>query len=322
MEDNDFVYAVARIRSKEQDLLSASFMEQLLMAKDEGESLRLLNERGWGMDGQRAAEILRSEQAKTWDLMAELMGERIHILNVFRCENDFHNLKAAIKDACSEQKIEGIFVDGGTVPETLIRAAAENQDFSLLPHWMSGVGKAASELLLKTGDGQLCDCVLDRAALEQIREAGEASGEEMIRSYAELRCASGNIKIAVRSCRAGKDRAFMERALLECRSVSKARLLDAVEIGLEAICSYLEHTAYREAVEELKKSASAFERWCDNAVIQSIRPQLRNSFGPGPLAAFVLARENELKTVRIILSGQRNGLPEQVIRERVRETYV
>ena len=102
MEDNDFVYAVARIRSKEQDLLSASFMEQLLTAKDEGESLRLLNERGWGMDGQRASEILRSEQAKTWDLMAELMGERIHILNVFRCENDFHNLKAAIKDACSE----------------------------------------------------------------------------------------------------------------------------------------------------------------------------------------------------------------------------
>ena len=41
-----------------------------------------------------------------------------------------------------------------------------------------------------------------------------------------------------------------------------------------------------------------------------------------PLAAYVLARENEIKCVRVILSGKRNGLSEQSIREKVRETYV
>lgn len=322
MAENDFVYAVARIRSKELGLLSASFMEQLLTAKDEKEGLRLLNERGWGKDGQNAAEMLKEEQTKTWELMAELMGDQVSLLNVFRYENDFHNLKAAIKNACSEQKIDGIFVDGGTLPADRIRTAAENQDFSALPEPMAEAGKEASELLLKTGDGQLCDCVLDRAALEMMREAGEASAEEVIRDYAELRCASADIKIAVRSCATGKDRAFMERALTECRSLSKTQLMDAAVIGLEAICSYLEHTSYAAAVEELKKNASAFERWCDNALIQSIRPQLYRSFGPGPLAAFLLARENELKTVRIILSGKKNQMPEQMIRERVRETYV
>ena len=41
-----------------------------------------------------------------------------------------------------------------------------------------------------------------------------------------------------------------------------------------------------------------------------------------PLVAYVLARENEIKTVRIILSGKANNLPEDSIRERVREMYV
>ena len=38
--------------------------------------------------------------------------------------------------------------------------------------------------------------------------------------------------------------------------------------------------------------------------------------------AYVLARENEIKTVRIILSGKQNGFSEESIRERVREMYV
>ena len=72
----------------------------------------------------------------------------------------------------------------------------------------------------------------------------------------------------------------------------------------------------------MKESLSAFERWCDNLMIRRIRPQLHNAFGLGPLAAYILARENEIKSVRIVLSGKKNELPEESIRERVRETYV
>ena len=46
-----------------------------------------------------------------------------------------------------------------------------------------------------------------------------------------------------------------------------------------------------------------------------------NPFGIDPLVAYVLACENERKSVRVILSGKQNGLPEEAIRERIRETY-
>lgn len=322
MAENDFVYAVARIRSKELGLLSASFVDQLSALKEEEESLKLLREKGWGKDGQNATEMLREEWTKTWDLMDDLLGERVDVLDVFRIENDFRNLKAAIKASCVSNKLDGIFSDGGTLPPAHIRAAVENRDFSSLPDRMAKAALEASDLLLKTGDGQISDCILDRAALEEMRERAEEVGEEILREYAELRIASADIKIAVRSCRTEKDRTFMERAMAECETVSKEKLIEAATIGPEAILAYLKHTPYERAVEALKKSPSAFERWCDNVLIRNIRPQLYNSFGLGPLAAYVLARENELKTVRIILSGQRNGISEEEILERVRETYV
>ena len=53
-----------------------------------------------------------------------------------------------------------------------------------------------------------------------------------------------------------------------------------------------------------------------------ISPQKYNAFTIGPVVAYVIARQNEIKTVRIILSGKLNDLPDDSIRERVREMYV
>ena len=38
--------------------------------------------------------------------------------------------------------------------------------------------------------------------------------------------------------------------------------------------------------------------------------------------AYLLARQNEIKTVRIILTGKQNEFPDEAIRERIREMYV
>ena len=47
-----------------------------------------------------------------------------------------------------------------------------------------------------------------------------------------------------------------------------------------------------------------------------------NSFSAGPILAYFLARENEIKTVRIILTGKLNNLSDDYIRERLRKMYV
>ena len=43
--------------------------------------------------------------------------------------------------------------------------------------------------------------------------------------------------------------------------------------------------------------------------------------GSGPVVAYYLARQNEIRTVRIIVTAKENGFPEETIRERVRKMY-
>ena len=187
---------------------------------------------------------------------------------------------------------------------------------------MQHAAEEAYEALLHTRDGQLCDVIIDKAALDAVYAAGTASKAPIIRDYAESTVAVADIKIAVRSQKTAKSIEFMKRAMAECSSISVDQLSKAALSGQDAIREYLTGTAYAEGAEALADSPSAFERWCDNRIIQTISPQKYNAFTIGPVVAYVIARQNEIKTVRIILSGKLNDLPDDSIRERVREMYV
>ena len=100
------------------------------------------------------------------------------------------------------------------------------------------------------------------------------------------------------------------------------KLAKAAGKGVEEVCSYLEQTQYKEAASSLNVSISAFEKWCDDFQIKSLKPQKWEPFTIGPLVAYILARQNEIKAVRMILSAKQNDLDIQMIKERLREMYV
>ena len=319
---NDYIYAVARVRSHELTLLNRAFMEQLLQSVSEGEALRLLQERGWGAAGMDGAQTLEAEREKTWALVSELCGEESGLLDLFLYENDYHNLKAAVKETCTAGEHPGIYAKRGTVSGEALERALAARDFEAVPERLRETAREALDVLLQTRDGQRCDCIVDRAALTAIRQAGRDSGSALLARYGELTAAAGDIRIAARGARTGKQLAFLQAALAPCDSFDVQALAQAAAEGEDALADFLRHTPYGEAAEALKASGAAFERYCDDVVIRMIRPQLFNSFGPDPLAAYLLARETEIKSVRMILTGLRVGLSPEQIRGRVRETYV
>ena len=323
MSDMEFTYAVARIRALEVSLLSSSVIEQLIACPTEESCLQLLAEKGWGdSDTPLVAEaMLTRETEKIWETMRDMRID-MSVFDVLSYPNLFHNLKAAIKEVCSKEKPPGIYFEDCAISGEEMVNIIKEKDFSRLPASMANAAQEAYETLLHTRDGQLCDVIIDKATLEAIYQAGKEAEADIIRNYAEDTVAVANIKIAVRSQKTAKSMEFMKRAMVECESLSIDQLAKAALNSMDAICEYLSGTAYAEGAKALADSASAFERWCDNRIIHTIQPQKYNAFSVGPLVAYVLARENEIKTVRIILSGKANNLPEDSIRERVREMYV
>ena len=215
-----------------------------------------------------------------------------------------------------------VFLPGGAVdPELMLRCVREG-DFSELPETMAAAADEAYHILLQTEDGQLCDVILDRACSADLLQCGRESGVEILRDYAELTAAVSDIKIAVRACKTGKSRAFLDAALAPCGTLDASSLAVAACKSLDDLFAYLSVTPYGEAAEKLRESYSAFEKYCDDRVMDLIKEQKMNPFTVGPLFAYVLARRNEISTVRIILSGKLNELDDGMIRERLRDMYV
>lgn len=322
MPEKQYIYAVARIRSKELQLLDDQFINQLMAAPGYNECLKLLLDKGWAKEGITELEqMLKHEQEETWDFISDLV-EDMSVFDVLLLPKDYHNLKAAIKMVYTGSEDENIFLNHGSIDAGTILEAVKSQDFTLLPEHMRSAAGEAYRVLTETGDGQLCDLIIDKAALEAIYSAGKEQSDEVLKLFAEMKTASANIKVAVRAQRTGKSLEWIQRALAPCDTLDVEVLARAAVSGFDEICEYLMQTEYAEGVDELKRSLSHFERWCDDRLIQRIQPQKYNPFTLGPLAAYLLARDNEIKTVRIILLGKLNEISEEAIRERLRIMYV
>lgn len=319
-----YIYAVARIRALEMSLFSQATIEQLLAAKTYKEAVSFLVEHGWG-DGDTGLNdsdvILNRETEKTWEVIREMVDD-MSVFDVLILPDFFHNLKAAIKTVIAGEVEADIFYDNVPIKGDEMVKIIKDRNFKALPEYMQQCAEEAYECMAHTGDGQMCDVIIDNGTLKAILMAAGDSKCDILREYAETQVAVADIKIAVRSCKTAKDMDFMKRAMVPCETINTDRLAKAALSGMEDIVKYLSETPYSGGAEALNDSSSVFECWCDNRIIETIRPQKFNAFTVGPLVAYVLGRLNEIKTVRIILSGKLNGLPDSAIRERVREMYV
>ena len=319
----DYIYEVARIRVMESKLLTKADYEQLLAEPNVPAALSYLGDKGWNGDASSPEEMLRGEEEATWELMHELLKDSGE-LDILRLTKDFHNLKAAVKKLYTDSPLppERLYLTGGTIPAEEIREAVREQDFDRLPASMAAVAKEATDVLAKTGDGQLCDSLIDRAALAALIRAGEENTEPVLKEYATLTAVSADVRIALRAAASGKDRETILEMLVPAEGLDLSALAEAALEGRSAAAEYLKNTPYEALSASLSAGMSAFECACDNLLIRQIRPQLSESMTLGPLAAYVIARESEIKCVRLLLTGKANALPEALLRESLRESYV
>ena len=323
MSDLDYVYAVARIRVKEKMLLSDADVSQMAGMKDEEEVMGFLSQKGWGDTSEKedTEKFLEKEKDKTWALMKELKIDP-SVFSVLAYPNLYHNLKAGIKTICTAIDYEGIFYENTEYDKKRMLEILKEKNYKALPKHMENVAAEAMDVMLKTRDGQKCDILVDRACLMAMQKAVRNVKSPLIRSYVKSTVAVANIRIAARAQKTGKNIRFLQEALAPCEALDVNALAMAAAGEKEALLTYLDGHGFHEAAEALRESSSAFERWCDNRLIEEIQPEKRNSFSIGPVVAYYLARENEIKTVRIILTAKNNGFSEEETRERVRKMYV
>ena len=318
----EYTYAVARIRAKEKDLLSGYDMERLILAKTYDEAIKILIEKGFNFDHAKSVEdFIKNETEKTYSLVKKLAPKDV-VLNIIFYEADFHNLKAAIKKELSGENLGNIFYDYGSVSKFLIIDAVKMREFSQLPDFLREIAELSFRVFNETKDGELLECMIDKAYLEEILALGKKAKSNSIKNYCEIKVALLNLKIAARGQKNGKGKEFFQKALAECESISVSSLTDVAALGKDELLDYIIKSPYSDAIEAFKHSGAAFEKWSEDRLMKEIKKEKYNQFTIAPIFSYLVAKRTEIKMIGLILTIKKNNLATDILKERLRELYV
>ena len=322
MKDTEFAYAVARIRSNEARLLSSASIETLINSQGYTDALKILSDLGYDNlesvgEEKALANVLRS----AFELIYSCAPDK-KCLDFLIVRNDFHNIRALIKCMVAGIDAEKLILSPSVIDPQVIGEALQKKDYSLLPEFASETVKRAYELITTTMDGQTLEVFLDRKSIEASVILAKQSKDEFSIALANLMCAVADIKIALRCLKTNKDEAFTMGALADCALLDKERLCEAVLSGEDALCAYVKNIGFDVFADSIKKGYAAFEKACDDMLMERVKHAKYQCLGIAPLGAYYFAVDAQVKTVRIILSCKKNGLNNENIRERVRVLYV
>lgn len=327
--ENDYLYLSGRIHAMENRLLTRERMERMLDARTAAEAAKVLAECGYEeIDALTPASLEHSLRAQRVALFHELSSAvpDPRLIDVFRIPYDYHNAKVLLKSEAMGQSPDRLLVDAGRYgAEWLKRHYTEGQLDGCSPVFCKAVAEA-KDCLGRTGDPQRADMRLDEAQYQELTAAAEESGSPFLQGYVRLSIDRANLRSTVRAARMGQDAGFLDAVLLPGGRIQREKL-KAAALGAGDLAALFRGTELEEAAEAgaqvmQEGSMTRFEKLCDDGVTHYLMQGKKVAFGEHPVIGYLYAREAELTTIRIILTGKMAGLDQETIRERLRESYV
>lgn len=322
MKDTDYTYAVAYIRTLENKMLTHSTLESVLNSPGYDEAVKLLRDSGFAKnssDNEPVDAIIKNELEYAWSEAREVCPDGAP-LDVLLYKNDFHNLKTILKAVLTDTDWENLVLKPCIADPKDISLAIKSADFSALPEFIRDACAECYEIITQTHDGQKAEVFADKKCFEAMKKRADKEKSKFLSGWVKLNILIADMKIAARAV--GRNKDFIELAMIDTEDSASDRLTEAALSSFDSVCDTISSIGYPEAAERLKESLSDFELWCDNKKMEYIKKAKRKCFGFDPIMAFLTAKEYELQAVRIILSGKLNGVPVNILTERLRDMYV
>lgn len=329
-QEGAFAFATGRVRALEAKLLNRAHFQRLLDAGDAGDVWRALAEMGYTKAAERRLEeyeeVLTVELRELYNVMQALSPVPERTVWLAR-RYDFHHMKVYLKAKLLGEDPSGSVFDGvGTVPAKLIEASVATGVWSALFPEIARAGERALREYESSRQAQVIDTAVDREMFEYLQNVsvGHPFVEKLIAIWADLL----NLKSLVRAKLLGRDRAFAQKILVPAGSLENHRLLALLDASFETWADELRHTPYTDVLSRglaylmERKSLTLFEKLSDDFVTGFLKRAKLTLYGAEPLIAYALARETELKNIRIILVSKLNGVSKEIVEERLREPYV
>ncbi len=327
------MYASSRIHALERHMVGRERMEALMECKTAEDVLAKLGEYGLTLP-----EPDTGVTPEAWEgmLLSALRSAYAEVeaavpdpapFRAFRYPYDCNNLKVAIKCAIRGIPADGLLFDFGTVPADAVEAALrEGKLAALYPPAMAAAVVEARTSYDLTGDPRRIDAVLDRACYADLLTTLSTLGDKTVLGWMRAKIDLVNLVICLRILRmnrgeAGKD--FLSDTLLAGGTLSASFFTEAYAAGESGLMEAIIPTPYTRLARLGDIPAlSLVEKTADDLWMELVREGARTPFGAPVVAGYLVGWETSVKNMRILLAAKDAGLSQELLRERMRASYV
>lgn len=330
MDRSKFIQSSTRLRVMEKELLKSENFIRASETETLEDALRSLSDTVYNKYINKISSpteyeyILKEELTRFYDELFDISPSKIPI-RLITLKYFYHNLKVIIKEDIGKKDLKDLYMDIGDFDlkeyrDALVKGSKKNKYFELI--------QRVEEIYEEKKDPQLIDIYLDNAYFTELLELAEESQVDLFIEYAKNLIDFTNIRTLLRAKKQEKDVEFLRQIIIEGGNVRKETYLDLLNRELSSdtdVFKKLDIYKYiKEALDSFKErgNLSDFEREMDNYFIDLIKDVKYITYGPEVIFANVLAKEMEIKNLRIILVSKLNGLDSEFIREKLRDTYV
>ena len=333
MSENKYLYSVTRIRALETKLLDKAKIERMIEARNADEIIKILYETEYAnsISEMKSIEdyesVLSKELSNTYKLLSEISPVP-ELTNLFQLRYDIHNLKTLLKSSYLDEENDELLSEIGTIPIQQLKGMVKEKVFSDLdPLVRESLEEVVGEFTVNP-DPQLIDVTLDKALYKLMYKAAKDNKSSFLTDYISAQIDLINIKSLVRVKSMGYGREFLKKVILENGKLDYAFFSNIFDESLETLIDRLAYKDYGKVVEEgisnymRTKSLTRFEKLSDDFIFELAKKGKYVAFGIEPLIGYLMAKENETKIIRMIMVGKINEIPNELIRERLRDVYV
>ncbi|MBE3092726.1 MAG: V-type ATPase subunit, partial [Chloroflexi bacterium] len=279
---------------------------------------------------------LNKELLHTYDIIKSI--SQVSTFNflyfTFASKYDFHNIKILIKSKYLKKDISNELLSPiGTIDIEKLNLAIKDEKYENIPDSFEFLIKKTFSEYNKFKDPEMIDFVLDKERyvmiFNKIREIEIIEAEELfLKRFININIDLNNIINCIRAKIRGEKKAFIKEFLIPEGDFKIEKIIEIYDSPLSSWCEKLIYTDYKNIVEtgvnyfQKNNSLMELEKLRDNFILNFSKIGKYITFGIEPLIGFITAKENDIKNIRIILSGKLNKLSSDQIKERVRDTYV
>jgi V/A-type H+-transporting ATPase subunit C len=316
-------FSSGQISVLEKRLLTKNMIERLIDSKDFAAKIHILAETNYGHLFHSANSIEELELAfenaleEIYNSIAQI-SENPLLLDFFKLKYDYHNLKVAIKKHLLGPGSETYFKIG-KYDSALFEKLVEDTDSVLLDNNFKETTIKVFKIFKNTNKPNLIDIVIDHRYFDHLLSLAKQLKSSHLVMLVRTMMDLANIKVAFRHIRFEPDSKLPENHLITGGFI-KTTDIQAATGNKESFFTFLKNSKYEFLAQKLEKGIS-IEKLTDDFIIELNRNIKYEIAGIEILNAYFMAREFEVKTLRLIMIGSFRSFSRQTIKDRMISTY-